>query len=394
MNAPIARDSAGRIHLLTSSRIKLAQQCPRAHYYRYDVGLEALDATRGALVFGTAIHAGLEVWWRAYQGDAIDDALSAAVDAVHESLDASGADVDPFEVERLTSMLCAYDTRWSRWAAGVEVLGVEIPFEVPLIHPTTGEAARAWRVAGKIDALVRLADGRVAVVEHKSSSADVSAGSDYRRRLTLDPQISTYLLGAEALGFPADLCLYDVLVKPDIKPLKATPEELRKYTEPKSRVCKECSKKNPSTPAPHTDAAGLTCVDGRIVTDPGGRLYASQREHDETPVEYRERLIAHLGADPDRYLVHAEIVRSDEEREAHAWALWHAARSIEDTRRAALRTRDVRAVPQHSHACLSYGSPCQYLPICEGTANARDESRYRRLTSVHPELSTDHATTT
>lgn len=380
--------SARTVHLLTSSRLKCWQSCPRAHHYRYEVGLAPVDEPRGALAFGTAIHAGLEAWWLSHREGEIEGALHVAVDAATASLSAAhDQQPDAYELARLVAMLCAYDVRWGRWAAGVEVLGVEVPFSCSLTSPVTGKSARTWRVAGKLDGLLRLADGRVAILEHKTRSGDASAGSDYRRALTLDAQVSTYFLGAEALGHAADLCIYDVLVKPSIKPLLATPEEARKYTEPKSRACRECSRKNPS-PAPHSDPeTGISCVDGRIVTDPGGRLYAGQRDRDETPDEYRERLIAALGAEPDRYLVHAEIVRSDQEREAHAWALWHAARSIEDARRAARETRDVRAVPQHASACLSHGSPCAYLPICEGTASARDETRFRRLPTVHPELS-------
>jgi FPC/CPF motif-containing protein YcgG len=85
--------------------------------------------------------------------------------------------------------------------------------------------------------------------------------------------------------------------------------------------------------------------------------------------------------------VHAEIVRTEQERESHLWALWHTARQITETRRAALNSGDVRAVPQNSHACFAFGgSGCEYLAICEGTASARDESRFTKLKTVHPEL--------
>ena len=54
---------------------------------------------------------------------------------------------------------------------------------------------------------------------------------------------------------------------------------------------------------------------------------------------------------------------------------------------------DVRAVPQNADACLKYGTPCPYLPLCEGTANAADVTRYRRLPVVHGELPTKIQTT-
>lgn len=344
-----------RLHLLTSSRLRLWQSCPRAHHYRYEVGLEAVGPTPHALAFGTALHAGLEAWWNAIgEGDvgrALSSALGAAERSLADSRDPSES-VDPYDLARLTAMIAAYDAQWQRWACSTEVLAVERAFSYELASPW-GDVSSTWRVAGKIDAIVRLADGRVAIVEHKSSSADASAGSDYRRRLTLDPQVSTYFDGVKDLGWDADVCLYDVLVKPAVKPLKATPFESRKYR------------------------------------SKDGALYAGQREHDETPDEYRDRLIQTIAADPDRYLVHAEIVRTEQEREAHLWALWMNACAIDQTRAGAAHARDVRAVPQHSHACFAHGGGgCQYLPICEGTASARDETRYRRLRVIHPELET------
>lgn len=358
MNAPAAHirhPSTGRVHMLTSSRLRLWQSCPRAHHYRYEVGLDAIGPTPRALAFGTAIHAGLETWWNAIREGDVARALSGALSAATEAL-AGFCDGEPdaYDLARLTAMLAAYDARWQQWACSTEVLAVEVPFSYELTGPH-GETSSTWRVAGKIDALVRLSDGRVAVVEHKSSSTDAGAGSDYRRRLTLDAQVSTYFDGAASLGWSADLCLYDVLVKPSIKPLLATPTESRKYRK-------------------------------------DGALYAGQREADESPDEYRDRLISVIAGDPEKYLVHAEIVRTEQERESHQWALWHSARSITQTRKAAETARDVRAVPQHSHQCFAHGSPCQYLPICEGTASARDETRYRRLRVIHPELETTNET--
>lgn len=333
------------VHLLTSSRLKVAQECPRKHHYRYEVGLSAVAPDAPALLFGTSAHHGLEAWWRAHQEGAPQLALAAALHAAESSYPSD----DLFALALLKALVTAYDARWSEWARTVEVIGVEVPFECELRHPVTRETAQTWRVAGKIDALVRLADGRAAIIEHKTTSGDAGAGSDYRRKLTLDAQVSTYFMGAEALGHAADLCVYDVLRKPAIKPLLATPEESR-------RVKKD------------------------------GTPYAGIRLADESHLEYEARLLQGIAADPDRYLIHAEIVRSDEERAAHAWALWHAVRAIEETRRAARVSRDVRAVPQHAGACMTHHSPCAYLPICEGTANARDPSRYRRLPTVHPEL--------
>ena len=333
-------------HLLTASRVKTFATCARLHHYRYEEGLAPVGPEPGALAFGTAIHAGLETWWRTIGEGFPGDAFAAAAERALVSL---GDTADDFDAARLVAMLAAYDVRWQRWACSTEVIAVEAEFRAPLRDPVTGKPAKTWRLAGKIDALVRLADGRVAIVEHKTRSGTAAAGSDYRAALTLDAQVSTYFDGAEALGHPADLCLYDVLVKPTQKPLTATPVEARKYTRE-------------------------------------GKLYANQREADETADEYRERLIGVISDDPDRYLVHAEIVRLDTERAAHARDLWETVYSIEHAR---TRVRAGALPPRNAGACFAHGAPCAFLDLCAGRASADDPHRYRRL-PIHRELSTDN----
>jgi hypothetical protein len=372
--------------LLTSSRLRTWRACPRQHFYRYELARASHGPESAASALGTAVHAALEAWWCTWRDLGGYGALDAALYAARGDEDAEAdRERDPYTVALTQALVIAYDARWSRWAAGVEVLGVEAPFVAALWEPATGRKARRWAVAGKMDVLLRLSDGRVAIVDHKVTASDARVGSDWRRKLTLDPQVSTYFGGAEALGHPADLALWDVLQRPSIKPLMATPVEDRQYTQPKSRACKAC-KKSPET-APHAEG-DLWCVEGRIVTDSGGRLYAAQRDTDETPDEYQERLIARLADEgPEAALAHVEVVRTDAEREAHTWALWHTVREIEESR-AAVRAcdGDARAVTQNAGACMAYGSPCPYLPVCEGTASIDDPTRYRRLPVAHAEL--------
>lgn len=305
---------------MTASRLRAAHACPRLDHYRYELGLVA--PSTGAMAFGTAIHAGLEAWWSAIRDGAPEDALSAAFAQVDLA--------DDYERARAEAMLAGYDVQWRRWACGVEVLGIEQTFRAPLRHPD-GRTALTWTLAGKLDALVRLSDGRVAIVEHKTTSRDAGAGGEYRSRLTLDPQVSVYHDGAEALGHEADLCLYDVLVKPAQKPLLASAQvKLRKDGQPR----------------------------------------AGQRAADETPDEYRARLIEAIAADPGRYLIHAEIVRTERDREEHGRDVWETVAALEHYRR-----RLPVLPPRHAGACFSHGSPCAFLPLCEGRARIEDYAR-------------------
>lgn len=383
MSAPIQKP---RINLMTASRLKTINACPRQHEYRYERGYAPLvDAA--ALKFGTVIHIGLEAWWKSPRGPEIENAHEAALDAAIAAIPTTGpyGDMDVWEHIRVMALLAGYDARWWEFSTTVEVLGVEVPFRLPMRNPTNGEKAREWVCAGKMDGVLRLPDGRVAVLEHKTSGEETGVGSDYRRRLMLDPQVSQYFEGVRTMVDPvtglhltADVCLYDVLQKPTLDPREATPVEKRKYTEAKDKACAECKKKKPS-PAPHIDEkSGVECVDGRVLTDAGGRLHANMREHDETPEEYTERLAAHIAADLDGYFQHIEVVRLPHEQTSHQFNVWAAARDVMFWRHNGYHR-------QNPSACVRYGR-CAYIDVCEGTARIEDPTRFKRLEDVHVEL--------
>lgn len=220
----------------------------------------------------------------------------------------------------------------------------------------------------------------VYVTEHKTTAYEIGSGSTYWQRLKLDSQVSNYLVGARALGHEPAGVLYDVVRKVRLEPYKATPEELRKYTEPKSRACKECRKKSPA-PGPHVetvDDAEVECVDGRIVTDPGGRLYASMRAEDETPEEYRMRVRADIGANPEKYFQRGTIVRLEEEERDAAADTWAIAEQIRASQKSGRWRRNL-------DTCDSFGSFCAYWSVCTGEADIGDPTRFRDA-KEHEEL--------
>ena len=359
------------MHLITNSRLTKFQRCARAHHYRYELGVAPL-ADAPALVFGTAIHAALEAFWRAWMTTGFGATEAALAALLSQPL-------DEFTAAKALVMVSAYCAKYQRLAARSEVLAVEREFACSLTDPDTGIASTRWQLAGKVDAIVKLPDGRVAIVEHKSSARDASAGSDYRARLTLDAQVGIYFEGATSMGFTPDLCLYDVLVKPSMEPLTSTPTEDRKYTQAKSRACKECSRKKDPKPGPHwDDAAKVFCADGQVQTDAGGRLYANQREFDETVEEFTERLCKAIEAEPDRYLIQAELVRTDGERTDCLRDVCAVVRAIDLTRKTGY-------APRSAQSCFAHGR-CEYLDACHAPSIIDDPHRYRRL-PIHQELS-------
>ena len=176
------------------------------------------------------------------------------------------------------------------------------------------------------------------VVEHKTTSSDITPGSSYWKRLTLDTQVSTYL-GAEER---AEGMLYDVIRKPGIKPFKATPEADRKYTK-------------------------------------AGTLYAAQRAEDETPEEYAERLRADISSDPNKYYARGIVVRLPHERIEAARDTWLVAGSIRESMR-------LDAWPRNPGACDAYGRTCDYWAVCAGETTIDDAARFRTAETAHEEL--------
>lgn len=314
--------------LLTASRLKTYRRCPRLHQIRYELGYRPVVESE-ALRFGTLIHAGLESWWRAES----TDRLSAAISAVQHC-------ADPYERARAEVLLVGYHHRWQD--EPLTALAVEVEFTAPLVNPATGAPSKTYALGGKLDVIAQHADGRVFIVDHKTSSEDVSVGSTYWTRLRMDGQVSTYFDGAAALGLPADGCIYDVIAKPSTKPRKATPVEARKYTK-------------------------------------GGTLYANQRDTDETVPEYRERLATVIGEAPDDYYRREEVVRLESELIEHRRDMWALAEQLRDRR--------TKHQPRNPDGCSAYGRSCEYLAVCAGMASLDDTTQFVRMDDIHPELS-------
>lgn len=310
--------------LLTHSRLKDARACLRLHHFKYDLGYRPVveaDATR----FGSLIHRGLEAWWRFGQldgrfGDNI--ALESALVAARTPID--DVALDPFDLARAEELLRGYH---ARWRMDYEVLDVEKRFQGELVNPSTGATSRTWLLGGKIDAIARDRQGRVLVVEHKTSSEDISPGSDYWIRLRMDAQVSIYHDGARVLGHDVEGCLYDVVKKPGIRPLKAN----------------------------------------------------TRRDADETPAEFAERLRADIAAAPEKYFQRGEVVRLEEDLEEHRFDLWQLGQILREAEAAG-------RFPRNPDACKRYGRSCEYLPVCSRQASLDDPTLYRRSSITHPEL--------
>lgn len=326
---------------ITKSRIAALAGCQRLHKHLYIDGVRALTAS-DAQDFGTMFGIGLDGWWERKRGEQIADyAFNAAGSLMGSWLqDHASSPLTAYDMAKARTMLAAYDARWEEEAKHYEVLAVEKEFvaKIPGMYRVS--------VAGKMDKIVRdLRTGEIGIVDHKTTSADISPESSYWPQLRLDFQVSLYLLGARSLGYEPSFFLYDVVSRPTIKPLQATPIEARKYTQK------------------------------------DGKLYAGQREHDETVDEFETRLAEKVLGDLDRYLVRARISRSAEE----------LAVAMQNLQAYALIARNAAAresfAPQNPSYCFEWGRACEFFDACANGADINDPIRYRKLESLHPELS-------
>ena len=347
-----------RLPVLTSSSMRAYRACARLYFYSYELQYRPLVVAE-TLRFGTMIHRGLEAWWRAPSDG---KRLARALEAIQP---APGVECDPYELARAEVLLEAYDARWLDDMQDLEVLGVEVHFPaVPLVNPKTGAASKTWRLAGKVDALARQrSSGRVLIVEHKTTSEDITPGSDYWQRLTLDSQVSTYFRLAQYHGYPVEGCVYDVLRKP-----MRMPSQVPVLDEDGVRIV--------------LDQAGQ-----RVRTKDGKKWRETEdvkagytlQKRPETPAEYADRIREAIAADPDRYFQRAEIVRRDVEEEDAAFDAWAVGRQIRESQLA-------NRWPRNPDACSRYGRTCEFFDVCTRVASLEDPTRYRRAETAHEEL--------
>ncbi len=346
------------IHLpvITNSQMKTFRRCAREHQLSYTLGYRPAQ-TAEALRFGTLLHLGLEAWWKAPEGERLEHALAALDDG----------ESDAYERARASAMLRGYDARWCD--EPYDVISVEAEFRTALVNPESGAPSRTYVLGGKLDVLVvDRRDGRPRLVEHKTSSEDISDGSDYWKRLLLDPQVSTYFAGSRALGHEIAECVYDVLGKPGQRPSSVALRDADG-----SKIVHDASGERVRT------------KDGKKWRESGDTAlgYVLQTRP-ETPDEHYERVLAAIAEDPSRYYRRGKVVRLEAEEADAAHDAWHTARMIREAELAGRWTRN-------PDSCVRFGRTCSFFPVCTGTASLDDPTLFRRVENPHEELTTEAA---
>jgi hypothetical protein len=204
---------------------------------------------------------------------------------------------------------------------------------------------------------------KVYLWETKTTSEDLTQGSTFWKRTTLDPQVSIYIPAVRAMGHEPHGCIYDALRKPGQLP----------------------------SAVPVLDPDGVKIVldrDGKRVRTKDGKKWRQTGDTDagytlstrpETPEEYGRRCLEAIAADPDRYYARGVVVRLDaDEREAAA-DNWNTAGQMREARR-------LNIYPRNPDSCMNWSRECDYLNVCAGMATIDDPVLFKFEEDVHVEL--------
>ena len=379
--------------LLTNSRTESFKRCRRRHWYEYEMGLRPVEDAP-ALRMGSAVHAGLESM---KAGGTAQAAVAMFYVADMQSEDAQyWRDIERATVETL---LNGYSWRWQD--SPLQILYNEEEFRLPLVNPETGAASTLWELAGKIDGIVTLEDGRKAVLEHKSTSEDLTPGSEWMRRLQMDSQPSLYVYAARQSDPEVATVLYDFIRKPTIKPtavplldenglkivLDFDGRRVRNAEKKPKKSCDICKGTGENRFAIQAwDVAGApvppcpcTLGDYRQTADTSRQFVIQTRPM--TVEEWGQKLCDDIGERPDFYFARVEVPRLDSEVQECLAELWDLQKTI---REAQLKGRWYRTVSRDSCPYCSFFGPCSAkTDISNGIA----PEGFVFTSVLHPELS-------
>lgn len=363
-----------RDNRLTYSQIACMRDCERKHYLRYVVGMtKERDAL--PLRIGKAVHVALQMRGL---GETIQDSISKGLEKYRDSLpEAMIIDEEERYKEKINEviidcLLTGYFWRWEDMDKDIEIVANEQQFELPIWNPETGAKSRTFVIAGKIDNIVRLGDGRLALREYKTSGSDIADDADYWKRLTIDTQLSIYYIAALELGFEIQTVLYDVIRKPEIRPCLIPVLDADGLKQVFSNDTGERATNKDGSWRQSADAkAGL-----RMLTDK------------ETPEQFKTRLMKDIYERYEFYFNRRIVSRLEMDLEETKYELWQRAAMIRDCNK-------FERWPRNDKQCDVFGK-CEYFDLCTTGFNVQGFDPATSLPdgfiindSVHRELDED-----
>lgn len=321
--------------LITHSRLDTFKTCRKKHWFSYEQKIRRVDDAK-ALRMGSAHHEAIELL-------ATGNSIEAACEAIYKRYQYCPANTEEmewrYEEETLVRLACGYAWRWQN--DELRYHAVEQSFRLRLNNPETGKPTPSFDLGGKIDGIVELNDGRLAVKESKLYGEDIGTDSHVWKRMKLDHQVTLYVLAARRLGYEVDTVLYDVTRKPTIKP----------------------------TDVPILDGDGL-----KVVVDAAGdRVKNSSKDtwrqtadkekgyaivsRPMSTTEWGEKLANDIAERPDFYFSRVEIPRLQQDLDQFEVELWDMQQMLRD---AQLKERWYRTVNKNTcQFCDAFDLCCQ-----------------------------------
>lgn len=310
--------AARPVRTLSHSSIQDFLTCPRKFEWRRVRRLRKKAKAR-ALRLGDCYHYGLDLLKK---GEGLESVLER-IWAGYQDVPSWVRNVDAWflDCEICVRLLCA----WSHFTEPLDVVVSEVPFEAKIRNPETGWSTGRFRLRGVIDGIVRVRDGRLGVLEHKTTSQSIEAHSDFLRRLRVDSQISRYLNTARELGVEASTVIYDITRKPSIRPRRVTKKEKKALRS-----------------------------DGRYFDQPIEKV--PDKLDRETPEMFGARLTDDICRDPARYFRRLEVPRLPQDLYEEGRELWQQQQTI-------ARALKTGAFFRNTFACLS-PYRCEFADLC------------------------------
>jgi len=314
----------------TQSSLNCYMKCPKLYEYRYELHYRTA-ADIPALLIGTAVHVGIEWFWK---GASYHAAMVKVCEYLGKEPYFSGD--GKVDAARISAYIKGYYQRWTKDRENYVVIGVELTF-----YAFGGRA-------GKLDVLVRRkSDGQLIIIEHKTagpySKAD-EAGSAYWQKLPMDTQVCFYVDAVADITGETPLIMYDVILKTRSSPLKSKARKKKDETD-----AEFLARKN-------ADHETLAQYRARVM-----ELYSA-----ECKVRYFRNII-HLTAE--------EIALKNEE-------LSVIANQIQDNED---EDGKAKARYRNTSSCNGYGSTCEFIGVCVGIEQL-DDPKFMKKETAHEEL--------
>lgn len=300
------------LRIITHSAAECFQECRVKWDYRYNKEIIPTES-QTALDFGTAIHAGLEFWFKY-------ETAKGAVEAAMKAGAKCGLSVE--NLCKVQALMERYTEVYKEEA--FEVVEVEKVVKVRLQNPRTLKKSRTFDFMGKIDGLVRQGSAFY-ILEHKTTS-DIN--QSYLDALELKVQPVLYAMAIESGGTPVKGVIYDIIEKPGIR--MATGETEEEFEARKAAL---------------------------IAKSKTGKTTA-QRKEAETAEEFLARCKEKITADSFKRVI---IDFGFERKRTAVDNLWRTAKDMKHP-----------DIYPNTGACASFGKVCPYLNLCRKGGNVEE----------------------